>query len=154
MYKKTIEGKSKLAAAGAFIAAFAMVACLGLAGCSSGSSASSEESSAESSAAADAQEDIAVTVNVGGNESDGVQAATETVVVPVGASVTDALNGTTYTIVSENGEYGTFVTSINGVDATDTTAWVYTVNGEQATVGADEYVLNDGDVVEWTLTTF
>lgn len=159
MFKKlTTNSKSKLASAGALIAAFAMVACLGLAGCSSSSNDSTAESPAGSSVgssmAAEAQEDISVTVNIGGNENNGLEAATETVVLPANSSVTEALNATSYVIVSENGNYGTFVTSINGVASTDATAWVYTVNGEQIEMGADECMLNDGDIVEWTLVDF
>lgn len=158
MYKRSMtDSKSKLARTGALVVAFAMAACLGLAGCNSGGSASSAESSAESSAASDAQadqENIAVTVNVTPNDDLNVQSASETITVPAGASVTEALEGTTYTIVTQNGDYGTYVTSINGVDSTDSSGWTYTVNGQEVTVGADEYQLNDGDVVEWTLIEF
>lgn len=158
MYRKsTTDSSSKLTVVGTLAVACAMAACLGLVGCNTGGSASSEESATESAATVDAQadqENMVVTVNVTPNEDFNVQSATETITVPVGASVTEALDGTTYTIVTQNGDYGTYVTSINGIDSTDSTGWVYTVNGEQVTVGADEYQLNDGDVVEWTLTEF
>jgi len=44
-----------------------------------------------------------------------------------------------------------FVGAINGVanDPNKKTYWMYYVNGEHATVGADKYVLRDGDHVEW-----
>ena len=46
----------------------------------------------------------------------------------------------------------TYVSGINNIgemDFGDVSGWTYTVNGESATVGASEYVLKDGDVIEW-----
>jgi hypothetical protein len=46
----------------------------------------------------------------------------------------------------------TYVSGINNIgemDFGDVSGWTYTVNGEVATVGASEYVLKDGDVIEW-----
>jgi hypothetical protein len=46
----------------------------------------------------------------------------------------------------------TYVSGINNIgemDFGDVSGWTYTVNGEVATVGASEYVLSDGDVIEW-----
>jgi len=37
-------------------------------------------------------------------------------------------------------------------DFGDLSGWVYTVNGEKASVGCDQYVLGDGDKVEWHYT--
>lgn len=37
-------------------------------------------------------------------------------------------------------------------DYGDLSGWVYTVNGERASVGAGEYKLKDGDVIEWHYT--
>lgn len=149
MYKKET---SKLAKIGALVVAGAMVACLGLVGCASNND---ESEASDSSPAAEVQEEtMAVTVSVAGDEDKNVEAAEETVIIPVGSTAMDALSATMYTIVSEEGQYGPFITSINGVDQTDSSAWTYTVNGEQPTVGAGEYVLNDGDVMEWTLIDF
>jgi hypothetical protein len=49
-----------------------------------------------------------------------------------------------------------FINSINGVEQSekDNKFWVYTVNDEQATVGANEYELLDGDQIVWELTEF
>lgn len=46
---------------------------------------------------------------------------------------------------------GTFISSISGVKAEDgeTLSWFYSVNKEEAMVGANEYELSDGDVVEF-----
>ena len=37
-------------------------------------------------------------------------------------------------------------------DFGDLSGWVYMVNGESASVGCDQYVLQDGDQVEWHYT--
>ncbi|MBQ2251339.1 MAG: DUF4430 domain-containing protein, partial [Clostridia bacterium] len=41
------------------------------------------------------------------------------------------------------------INNIGEMDFGDVSGWTYTVNGEVATVGASEYVLKDGDVIEW-----
>jgi hypothetical protein len=45
----------------------------------------------------------------------------------------------------------TFVDAINGVanNPDDMNYWMYYVNGEHAAVGADKYLLHNGDHVEW-----
>ena len=46
----------------------------------------------------------------------------------------------------------TYISGINNIgemDFGDVSGWTYTVNGEVASVGASEYVLKDGDVIEW-----
>lgn len=49
-----------------------------------------------------------------------------------------------------------FVTSIEGhaQSAEDNVWWVYTINEEMVTVGAEEYILLEDDIVEWELTQF
>ncbi len=49
-------------------------------------------------------------------------------------------------------DFGSMVESINGLINTKDKAWIYYVNGESATVGADQYELNDGDEIEWKYT--
>src|SRR5690554_2491507 len=46
---------------------------------------------------------------------------------------------------------GGFISSINGIQAEDGQpyAWMYTVNGEDATKGAEDYIIKDGDVIEF-----
>jgi hypothetical protein len=45
-----------------------------------------------------------------------------------------------------------FVDGINDVfnDFAQSRFWVFSVNGEHALVSADQYILEDGDEVEWT----
>ena len=49
-----------------------------------------------------------------------------------------------------------FITSIERVEASDEekTAWMYTVNGEMATVGAGDYELSPGDEVVFDLQSW
>lgn len=66
-----------------------------------------------------------------------------------GMTALDALYTTDFVIVASDG----FVTSVdglkNGIEGYPYSGWTYTVNGEFASVGASEYILEDGDEVEW-----
>ncbi|MBI2024204.1 DUF4430 domain-containing protein [Candidatus Giovannonibacteria bacterium] len=44
---------------------------------------------------------------------------------------------------------GNFIDEINGVKGSNNKFWIYYVNGKSATVGASQYVLSPGDLVEW-----
>lgn len=53
-------------------------------------------------------------------------------------------------VVTKDSSYGAFVDSINGLKGgTDGKYWVFYVNGKMADKGADSYVANGGEVVEW-----
>lgn len=63
-----------------------------------------------------------------------------------------------FTLLKENAEvefeqfdFGVLVRSINGDAATDDRFWLYYVNGDAATVGADSYQTQDGDTILWRL---
>lgn len=64
-------------------------------------------------------------------------------------------------VCSENGislNYGAdkYIVGINGLnqfDCGEQSGWLYYINGESAMVGADEYVLENGDSVEWRYVT-
>ena len=69
------------------------------------------------------------------------------------ANVLDALR----TVAKVNSTYweaykSFMVDGINGVfnDFTQNRFWVFAVNGEHALLSADNYILKDGDQVEWT----
>ena len=52
---------------------------------------------------------------------------------------------------------GSYVTEINGFtqgDYTDTTGWVFTVNGEMPDVGAGEITVEEGDKIAWNFIDF
>ncbi len=57
-----------------------------------------------------------------------------------------------FAFTSKQYDYGVFITGINGVANDPATGryWTYTVNGQSATVGADQYQLKDGDQVQWS----
>jgi len=52
-----------------------------------------------------------------------------------------------FVIEHQNG----YITSIQGKTVTSKTAWLYTINGEMAMVGAKDYKIKDGDVIHWDL---
>lgn len=54
-------------------------------------------------------------------------------------------------VISEDSSFGEFVTTINGVKQTNTEFWLFYINDEPASVGAGDYVTNEGDEVEWRL---
>ncbi len=56
-----------------------------------------------------------------------------------------------YRIETQSFSSGEFVKSINGVEANSSHYWAFYINGQQATVGAGQYVTKDGDVVEWKM---
>ncbi|WP_173916266.1 DUF4430 domain-containing protein [Halobacillus sp. Marseille-Q1614] len=63
--------------------------------------------------------------------------------------------GTTLMEIMENNyeikEEGGFINSIDGIQAKEgeQKAWLYTINGEDATVGANEYEVEDGDEINF-----
>jgi hypothetical protein len=45
--------------------------------------------------------------------------------------------------------FGTLVESINNLKNTKDLAWIYFVNGQSAAIGADQYQVQPGDLIEW-----
>ena len=56
-------------------------------------------------------------------------------------------------VVTKQYDFGAFVESINGKVSSAEQAWVYYINGESATVGADQYQVQPGDSFEWKYET-
>ena len=52
-------------------------------------------------------------------------------------------------VVVKKYDFGSLVESIGGKANSAEKAWIYFLNGESATQGADQYKLVDGDVIEW-----
>ncbi|MFH1280414.1 MAG: DUF5667 domain-containing protein [Candidatus Beckwithbacteria bacterium] len=52
-------------------------------------------------------------------------------------------------VIIKEYDFGSLVTAIGDKENSVEKAWIYYVNGESATVGADQYELKDGDVIEW-----
>lgn len=53
------------------------------------------------------------------------------------------------TVDTKQYDFGVFIESIGGVANSNDFVWIYYVNGESASVGADKYELKNGDSVEW-----
>jgi len=67
----------------------------------------------------------------------------------------DALKGIqNLTIVTEDSQYGAFITSINGIAQDDSHFWNYYVNGEYANVGVSTYEIQNNDKFEFRLEKF
>ncbi|AST94355.1 hypothetical protein BC6307_13835 [Sutcliffiella cohnii] len=51
---------------------------------------------------------------------------------------------------------GAFIVGINGIesDYENNYFWIYTANNEEVLVGANEYVLKDGDVIEFNYSKY
>ena len=53
-------------------------------------------------------------------------------------------------IIVENSEFGAYVDSIEGHQGgTEGYYWSFYINGEMAQVGADDYIQEEGDIIEW-----
>ena len=76
--------------------------------------------------------------------------------VKAGTTAAELLKSLDLRIVSSNhAEYGFYVESINGVGEFDFgsgSGWMFKINGEFPKVSAANYVLKDGDCVEWVYT--
>lgn len=114
-----------------------------LVGCSSAQE--TKDSSVTSSTTSEVQELTATLIL----QVDGAEIAKEEVTVAMGTSVLKALQGQ-FPVKAEDG----FVTEIEGhVQEPDAGRyWMYQVNGKDAQVGAQDYLLQEGDVVVFDLS--
>lgn len=143
----------------ACIAACALFASLALAGCGSNAPASSSAASIQgsSSAAATSQqadqpgeliETKATITDADGNTT------SYTVQIPAAdATALAVLEATDAEVATENSQYGTYITAINGIAAEGNSGWVYTVNGEQVMEAVDVCPVAAGDTVEFSFIT-
>ncbi|WP_181349977.1 DUF4430 domain-containing protein [Thalassobacillus sp. CUG 92003] len=91
------------------------------------------------------QEEVNVTVNITQNNGEET-VAEEELTVEEGAVLMDVMKNN-FDIKEEDG----FITSIEGVSAEEgeQKAWMYTINGEEASTGANEYEVKDDDNIEF-----
>lgn len=142
----------------ACIAACALFASLALAGCGSNAPASSSAASTQgsSSAAASQQADqpgelIETKATI--TDADG-NTTSYTVQIPAAdATALAVLEATDAEVATENSQYGTYITAINGIAAEGNSGWVYTVNGEQVMEAVDVCPVAAGDTVEFSFIT-
>ncbi len=94
---------------------------------------------------------VTVAVDAGNDSSD-----LYLVEVPRGTSALAALQKAAeennFTVGTKHYDFGDLVDSINNVASTGKKFWLFSVNGEAASVGAGAYTVNDGDTVEFVYT--
>ena len=127
------------------IATLVLLCSLPLAGCSSGTSDAS--SSASGAAVELAQTTVTVT------DADGQVASYTVETAAEGATVLSVIQATDADVTDEDGQYGTYISAINGLAAEGSSGWVYTVNGEQVMESVDACPVADGDTVEFSYIT-
>jgi hypothetical protein len=57
----------------------------------------------------------------------------------------------------QSSNFGSFVTSINGLAQDASNFWIWSIYEEEwsmGPVGADQFILHEGDIVGWTYTSF
>jgi len=97
-----------------------------------------------------AKDSVRITISI----NEGEQYVTEEEIqIEEGDILMDVMKENFYIETDQDGQ---FITSIERVAASeeDKTAWMYFVNGELATVGAGEYELTPGDVIEFDLQSW
>lgn len=110
--------------------------------------------------AADAQKPapktVTVSISVDSSSVGGPVSASATFTFEEGATVYDALCALGLGIGSQDGVYGVYVSSINGLSEKDhgpSSGWMYAVNGSQPNVACSAYKLGDGDSILWRYVT-
>lgn len=143
----------------ACIAACALFASLVLAGCGSNTPASSSAASTQGSSSAAAASQQAdqpgelIETKATITDADG-NTTSYTVQIPAAdATALAVLEATDAEVATENSQYGTYITAINGITAEGNSGWVYTVNGEQVMEAVDVCPVAAGDTVEFSFIT-
>lgn len=145
----------------ACIAACALFTSLALAGCgsnapASSSAASTQGSSSSAAAAASQQADqpgelIETKATI--TDADGNTTSYTVQILAADATALAVLEATDAEVTTENSQYGTYITAINGIAAEGNSGWVYTVNGEQVMEAVDVCPVAAGDTVEFSFIT-
>ncbi len=142
----------------ACIAACALFASLALAGCGSNAPASSSAASTQGSSFAVASQQAdqpgeLIETKATITDADG-NTTSYTVQIPAAnATALAVLEATDAEVTTENSQYGTYITAINGITAEGNSGWVYTVNGEQVMEAVDVCPVAAGDTVEFSFIT-
>ena len=64
----------------------------------------------------------------------------------------EAAKAHTIKLNTDGNGYISGIASVHEFDFGDLSGWIYTVNGESASVGCDQFTLNDGDRISWLYT--
>ena len=76
--------------------------------------------------------------------------------IQIGASLLNATD-IAFDIDVQSSNFGSFVTSVNGVNQDANHFWIWSIYEDEwsmGPVGADQFNLHDGDIVGWTYTSF
>ena len=102
---------------------------------------------------APAAETITVTCTIDGTEGGHGLIYDGTLELEQGSNVYDALLATEVDLsVKSSMGMGTYVAGIDGLmekEQSNDSGWLYSINGEVASVGCDSYTLADGDAITW-----
>ena len=137
--------------------ALILILCVSLAACGNNEQQDPEDAPAVNS--------INVSISIIDSDGDDVDVEGFTPVENAPFSVeegTNVLDATQIYCVSndidiEIGGSGDYVTSLMGVSEKDmayTTGWIFKVNGESGSLGADEEILEEGDEISWEFVDF
>ena len=122
---------------------------------STSAAASSAASSASASSAASSDE-VTFVLKVDATDADKGMLYYGGGTVSKGVTVYEALVDTGLDLKVSSSSGTAYVDGINGVVASETgpnAGWLFTVNGQTPSVGADAVVINDGDEIIWKFTS-
>lgn len=90
-----------------------------------------------------------------GNSSPVVTASHAPVVTKgqTGKTALDVLKAS-HKVETTDSSFGTFVTSIDGIEGTQNSAWIYYLDGKEAVESPDKAQTTDGQTIEWRYETF
>lgn len=66
-------------------------------------------------------------------------------------NVFESLQKSATSVKYQSSNYGKLVTEINGVSQNNGKYWIYSVNGKEATVGAEAYQCQGNEKIDWEL---
>lgn len=94
-----------------------------------------------------------ITTSLQIDKGDGNAVQVYSVTIKIGETALDQLGAASRTkgfaVETRDSSLGAYVNGIDGVTGSANSFWLYSVNGVPGDVGAGEYVLKEGDVVEW-----
>ena len=95
-----------------------------------------------------AEDTISATITI---TSEDKTVAEKVVVFEEGENLQEVMTET-FDVVEEDG----FITSLEGLEQSESENkwWTFTANDEMVNVGANEYILEEDDNIDWTLTKF
>ncbi|UOQ93620.1 DUF4430 domain-containing protein [Halobacillus shinanisalinarum] len=112
-----------------------MLTMLVLAGCQS------ESGGEETASKQEEKQEVTLQIELSKNKGEKV-ISTKDVTVEEGTMLMDVMKNN-FEVEENEG----FITGIEGITATDEKAWLFTINGESAMVGANEYEVKQGDEI-------